>query len=167
MANYNCRICKSKQRLEIEESLGNGLEFREVAKKFSDNFDCDLHLLEQSLATHYKKHTSKDGSAELTSQDLELLDRFERGELGFDEMQRQLAVRAFAKILKNPDSIHIRDWLQSELLKIKQQEIADKSSKAMELVNRMFAGCLPPEICPDCGKRLWGDTRTQTSVFEA
>lgn len=151
MANYNCRICKSKKRIEIEKALGEGREFREVAKTFLNKFDCGLHLLEQSLATHFKKHISKNDSNELTPQELELLERFEKGELGFDEMQRQLAVRAFAKILKNPDSIQIRDWLQSELLKIKQQELADRNNFATELMNRMFSGHLPPKNCIKCG----------------
>lgn len=165
MAHYNCRVCKSKDRIEIEKALSSGQEFREVAKTFLNQFDCSLHLLEQSLATHFKKHISKNDSTELNPQELELLERFEKGELGFDEMQRQLAVRAFAKILKNPDSIQIRDWLQSELLKIKQQELAERNNWATELMHRMFSGHLPPKKCVKCGHSFIQETPESQSLL--
>lgn len=152
MVNLNCRICRSKLKKEIEEAISHGQEFRDVAKQYLDSFDCDLHLLEQSIAGHFKKHlNSKSSSNELTSEDLILLERFKKGEVDFDEASRIIATKVFEKILSNPGSIQVRDWLQSELLKIKRQELADRNTWSMELINRIFAGQLPPKNCTECG----------------
>ena len=153
MANYNCRICKSKVKKDIERAISEGKSFRDVAKHYLDKFDCDLHLLEQSIATHIKKHYSNTGSnsSELTPEDLELLERFKKGEVEFDEASRVIATIAFEKILATPGSIQVRDWLQSELVKIKRQELSEKNNWAMEMINRMFMGKLPPRNCTKCG----------------
>jgi|Napbiome12C3dose_1001474.scaffolds.fasta_scaffold00001_77 hypothetical protein len=161
MANYNCRVCKSINKIEIEKNLSEGLEFREVAKKYLNEFDCGLHLLEQSLATHYKKHLNGIYSNELTPEDLELIERFKKGEVEFDEASRIIAAKAFEKILRNPGSIQVRDWLQSELIMIKKKELADQNNYATELMNRMFGGYLPPKNCAKCGNPFIQDNETK------
>ena len=67
---------------------------------------------------------------------------------------RVIAAKAFEKLLKFPDSASFTNFIQSEMLNIKRQELTDKNTWAMELVNRMFAGALPPRICPHCGFEL-------------
>lgn len=155
MANYNCRICKSKKRIEVEKALGEGQEFREVAKTFLDRFDCNLHLLEQSLASHYRKHlTNNIESRELTQAEQELLKRFERGDVDLEEASRVVASRVFEKILRNPDQLKYIDFFRTELLKIKEQESTNRNNWATELMNRMFSGHLPPRNCPKCGYEI-------------
>lgn len=159
MANYHCRVCKSKVKKDVEQAISEGQSFRDVAKHYLDKFDCDLHLLEQSIAVHIKKHLNNSShSTELTQEDIELLERFRKGHLSFGEMQRELAARAFAKILKSPDSIHIRDWLQSEMIKIKRSELGERTRALEEAVSKLFGGHLP-EKCSNCGYPLWESSK--------
>ena len=143
MTHYACRICNSEVREVIEELLGQNFQYRVIANKFLFTFDCDLHLLEQSIANH-RKHIRKA----LTHQEQELLKKLEKGEVGIDEMSRIVAVKVFKKMLKNPDDFRFIDFFRTELLKI----------KAEELLMRVFAGNPPPLICPHCKKPTVSDS---------
>lgn len=151
MTNFNCRICKSKRRKEIEQEVGEGKPFREVAIQYLNSFGVDLHLLEQSIATHQKKHLTKNNFHKLTQEELKLLDRFKKGEVSLEEASRVVAVKVFEKMLRNPEDVRFVDFFRSELLKIKHQEVEDRNVHAMEVINRLFAGQLPPRHCPSCG----------------
>lgn len=154
MTNLNCRVCRSKLRKKIEDLIFQGQGFRDVAKQYLGNFDCDLHLLEQSIATHQKKHIDQihtNHQNELSEEEIDLLLRFKEGKVTLDEASRIVATKVFEKILKNPEDVKFIDFFRAELLKIKQQEVTDRNSWAMELVNRMFAGELPPRNCTKCG----------------
>jgi len=163
MGRIQCRICNSED--SVKEPIGcellSGKSYRNIAKQFLDFFDCDLHSLEQSIAKHYKNHLSKSNEVLLTSEDTELLRRFREGSVDFDEASRIIATKAFERILRNPSSVQVRDWLQSELIRIKKQEMDDKNNWAMELINRMFAGALPPKNCVNCGHPFIEETKTK------
>lgn len=92
------------------------------------------------------------GDNELTDDDIALLEKFKNRELGFDEMHRELAIRAFKKILLDPKAIKVRDWLQSELVKIKKDENTKQADAMKNLFDGFFSGLMPQEICPHCGK---------------
>lgn len=149
MSHYICRICNSDSREEIEQLLNQRLQYREIAKTYLDSFDCDLHLLEQSIAGH-KKHIPK----KLTQQEDELLGKLEKGEVGIDEMSRIVAVKVFDKMLKNPDDFRFIDFFRTELLKLKAEENKVKDDWSKEIIARMFSGHLPPRECPHCGKNV-------------
>lgn len=158
MNSYNCRVCRSEYREQIEEALNSGGRFRDTAREYTGHFDCDLHLLEQSLATHQKKHIDQNIPKELTSEEVNFLNRLEEGRVTLEEASRIVATKVFEKILKNPDDVRFIDFFRSELLKIKQQETNYKENYAMEMINRLFAGNLPPRECPNCGAKLFNVT---------
>lgn len=151
MTHYTCRICKSEKRKEIEQLIKEKAVIREIANKYLMFFDCDLHLLEQSIANH-RKHIPR----ELTQDEEELLERFAKGDVDIDEMSRIVAVRVFKKILANPDDVKFIDFFRAELLRMKQEEAKNSDSWGKELVFRLFAGMLPPRECPNCGAYIWG-----------
>lgn len=154
MAHYKCRICKSESRQEIDKSLLTKEPYRNIAKKFIDGFDCDLHLLEQSISNH-SKHLSRASLHELTDGELSFLNRLKNGDATTSEINRMVAVKVFEKILRYPDDLRFVDFFRSELLALKKQELESKNSWAEELVGRTFAGMLPPPNCPSCGERAF------------
>jgi hypothetical protein len=147
--HYACRICNSEHKKVIEDLLSKKIRYRDIARKFINGFDCDLHLLEQSIASH-KNHIEK----ELSDEEIKLLDRIKNGEIELNEISRIVAAKVFEKMLKNPNDWHYLDFFRIELLKIKQEETQLKENWAKELVNRMFMGKLPPQYCPKCGYNL-------------
>lgn len=150
-----CRICFSKNKEDIENLLLKGeLTKRDIAKQYLNSFECNLHLLEQSVATH-KDHMGKP----LSREDRELLDRFGRGEVSLEETSRIVASKAFERMFKHPDSGRFIDFFRMELLKLKLQENKKKDNWGKDLLSRLFVnGKLPPKYCPHCGKLLVEDT---------
>ena len=152
-----CRICNQDDEIRnaIEKELVGGKPYREVSKQFINFFKCDLHSLEQSIAKHYKKHLSSNiQTNNLSNEEVDLLKRFREGSVDFEEASRIIATKVLEKILQNPGTVQVRDWLQSELIRIKKQELDAKNNYAMELINRLFAGNLPPQNCPQCGHEV-------------
>jgi len=91
---------------------------------------------------------------ELTWKEKKLINDIAKGTVDMEVASRVIASKAFEKLLKFPDSASFTNFIQTELLKLKKQEITDKNTWAMELVNRMFNGELPPRVCPKCGEVL-------------
>lgn len=91
---------------------------------------------------------------ELTWKEKKLIKDIAEGTVDMEQASRVIASKAFEKLLKFPDSASFTSFIQSELLKLKKQELTDKNTWAMELVNRMFNGELPPRVCPHCGTVL-------------
>lgn len=150
MAHQTCRICRCDEevRNKIEEGLVlEGKKFREVAKEWQGYFLIDLHLLEQSIGTHYKKHLDPRIKAE----DLELLRRFEEGAADSDEMLNKLSAKMFEGILRNQESVKMSDWLRLEKLKIRKEKLGEKENFALDFTKRLFAGHLPAKNCIKCG----------------
>jgi len=90
----------------------------------------------------------------LTPKEKKLILDISEGKVDLESASRVIASKAFEKLLKYPDSASFTSFIQSELLKLKRQELTDKNTWAMELVNRMFNGELPPRVCPGCGLTL-------------
>ncbi len=152
--HYKCRICRSESRQEIDKSLLSKEPYRDIAKRLIDSFDCNLHLLEQSIASH-RKHLSQTSSHELTEEEVSFLNRLKSGDATTAEINRMVAVKVFEKILRYPDDLRFVDFFRSELLALKKQELESKNSWAEELVGRMFAGMLLPLNCSSCGYVLF------------
>ena len=100
------------------------------------------------------KEMEKKVEGELSDEELKLLERFRNGDMGFNEMQKEVAIRVFEKILKNPESIKVKDWLQSELVKIKKEESQAKIGALETFVRKLFSGNLPTH-CTKCGSALF------------
>lgn len=90
----------------------------------------------------------------LTVKEKQLISDIAEGKVDLETASRVIASKAFEKLLKFPDSASFTSFIQAELLKLKRQELNDKNTWAMELINRMFNGELPPRVCPVCGEVL-------------
>lgn len=91
----------------------------------------------------------------LSPDEIALLGKLERGEVGLEEVSRVVARQALERFLKYPDDKNqLADLFRTEMLRIKQQEVQDRSNWAMEFVNRMFMGKLPTH-CEKCGNPLF------------
>lgn len=82
------------------------------------------------------------------------LEDLKSGKKDISEISRLVAVRVFEKMLKYPDDFKFYDFYQAQLLQLKKEEQQNKTSIAMELINRLFAGQLPPTHCPKCGTEI-------------
>lgn len=91
-------------------------------------------------------------NGELTDEEIQLLEDFKNGTVGYDRVQKELAARVFKKILTNPEAISVRDWLQSELVKLKQDETTKQRDALVKFINALFGGFIPSIVCPHCKK---------------
>jgi hypothetical protein len=110
---------------------------------------------EPSFYSKDGKWVFKKKAIKLTEKEKDLLKRLGEGKATFDEVSKMVAVKVFEKMLKNPDDFKFYDFYQTELLQIKKQEVEDRNTWAMEIINRFFMGKLPPQICPKCGTKLY------------
>jgi len=101
-----------------------------------------------------KKLQVQDEPRELTEDEMELLEGLRNGSTDFDKVQREVAARAFEKILRDPKALKVKDWLTSELIKIKKEESNAKIGAMEVFVRKMFSGTLP-NICPHCGHPIF------------
>lgn len=98
--------------------------------------------------------------------ELELLEKLKKGEVELDEVRRLVASKVFEKMLKYPDDFKFIDFFRTELLDLKRREVETKQNWAMEIVGRMFAGQLPPQICPGCGLNLVPQLKAEALKLE-
>ena len=90
----------------------------------------------------------------LSESEKEFLEDLRTGKKDISEISRLVAVKVFEKMLKYPDDFKFYDFYQSQLLKLKQEEAKSKNTLAMELINRLFNGRLPPTHCPNCNTEI-------------
>ncbi len=160
---YSCKICRSEHQEAIEALLEKKMTYRSIAKRFVEAFHIDLHLLEQSIGTHHKRHIKQ----KLSKDDLDFLDRLSRGEVSLDETSRMVAVKVFRRMLENPDDVRFIDFFRTELLRMKHEEIREKELWGKEIIARFFlGGKLPPKYCPHCGEPTLSDTLKPGSLVE-
>jgi|SRR3989344_2539883 len=122
MSHYTCRICNSDERKAIEARLSQKVPYRTVALEFMIAFECDLHLLEQSIGNHAKKHLPK----ELTKEEQALLERVKKGEVSRDEMQIFIATRAFENAMRNPERLSFNHFIKLQQLKMRKEKMETK-----------------------------------------
>lgn len=106
----------------------------------------------QELAKRKKLVAVAADDAGLQPAEMQLLEDFKNGKVGYDRIQKELASRVFEKILRNPESVNVRDWLQSELVKLKQDETTKQKDALEKFVNSLFGGFIPSIYCPNCHK---------------
>ena len=113
---------------------------------------------EEGLARHIAAseamRSDKKKPKELNKEEKHFLDRLEKGEASLSDASRFVAVRVFKRMLEHPDDIKFIDFFRTELLKLKSEENKIKDNWSKEIVMRMFAGKLPPQLCPHCGGRI-------------
>jgi len=104
--------------------LKKGRKFRDVAIEFVDFFGIDLHLLEQSIGTHFKRHYIEPH--ELTDKEIDFLERVKSGTATQEEQARIIATKAFEKALLHPETVKISDLLKLEAFKLRKQKAQEK-----------------------------------------
>lgn len=119
-----CRICRSTLELreEIEKLFYQKLKFREIARKYQDVFLIDLHLLEQSVGSHCKRHLPR----QLTLEEEEFLKRVGTGQASFEEMSNIVEKRVFENMIRNPKKAKFSDYLRLEGLRKKRERLNQK-----------------------------------------
>src|SRR3990172_9118005 len=90
----------------------------------------------------------------LSDEEKVFLEDLKSGKKDISEISRMVAVKVFEKMLRFPDDFKFYDFYQAQLLQLKQEEAKSKNTIAMELINRLFAGKLPPTHCPNCGTEI-------------
>lgn len=139
-----------------------------VAKPFADFSRMDV--IHDKPRTVVRKGDKNEEESELTAQEVALIEGLRSGSTSFDTVQREVAARAFEKILKNPSSLKVKDWLQSELIKIKKEESQAKIGAMEVFLRKMFSGNLPTH-CAKCGTPLFqegqllNESNTNPDIF--
>ena len=99
-----------------------------------------------------------DGGLALTDAESEFLERYKKGEIGFEEVQREFAYRVLKKVMQNPELLKVNDWLKSEIIKIQREELSMKKEQ-MEMSWAMLFGKFQfTRFCPHCGHDLFPDS---------
>lgn len=122
-------------------------------KKYVISQKGEMKAITQGTGRPYQFGKQKEEKKEkkLSTEEIELLDRLGKGTVGIEEMSNLIAVRVFEKMLKYPDDFRFLDFFRAQLLKLKEQESKNKEKWGNELLSKMFAGKLPPPVCPTCG----------------
>lgn len=140
--------------------------YEEVAEAFADRFGMDASQLNARLPVWNRQFGlrkpkvleppagNKPGEKDLTDEEKEFLRKFQNGEISFEQAQHQLAYRVLEKILRNPDLLKVADWLKSEVIKIKREELSMKKEYMERSWGMLFGGFLIPKLCPKCGHDL-------------
>jgi len=142
------------------EILAYAIEFggTDAANKYFEesgftNKDSFYAKILRELGSKKKLKVSAESlNGELTEEESQLLEDFKNGTVGYDRIQKELATRVFKKILMNPEAVNVRDWLQSELVKLKQDETTKQRDALAKFINALFGGFIPSIICPHCKK---------------
>jgi hypothetical protein len=100
------------------------------------------------------KKLAKEESLELTVDETQFLDDFRVGKVTFEAVQREFAFRVMKKIFSNPKLLRAADWLKSELIKIKREELSLKQVEMEANWVKLFGGFMPPKVCPQCGHEI-------------
>lgn len=99
-------------------------------------------------------HSKERKPQKLSKEEKIFLEELKSGKKDISEISRLVAVKVFEKMLKYPDDFKFYDFYQAQLLQLKQEEQKSKNTIAQELINRLFAGKLPPTHCPKCGTEI-------------
>lgn len=118
MFHGGCRVCISEYKKEIEKLLSQKVRFREIARRYQNVFGISLSKLEQSIGNHRKKHFK-----ELAKEERELLERYEKGEVNVEEIQRFVAARALENMLMNPHRLKFNDVIKMQQLLMKKDKV--------------------------------------------
>ncbi len=155
MPNFFDKLKKTNPVLhnQIIDSMKTG-SIRSTAYRFAPILGMKPDSLKMTLQRNNKKLGIKNPPSELSKTEVDFLERFKRGEVQFEEAQRELAYRVFKKILEEPEQLKAADWLRSELVKIKREEISMKKEQMDLAWTMIFGSFMIPKVCPHCGGDL-------------
>ena len=136
-----------------------------TARKYHERANMSLQAFYRQLGINFggkkvkPKFNSKGKQIRTLTEEEELfLKKLEKGEVSLAEASKLVAAKVFRKMLEYPDDVKFIDFFRTELLKLKESENKVKETWSKEIIARMFAGHLPPQICPHCGKSTVKDS---------
>lgn len=109
----------------------------------------------QGIAKTFDNSKKEKKPQKLSQEEKDFLADLRSGKKDISEISRLVAVKVFEKMLKYPDDFKFYDFYQAQLLQLKKEEQDNKNTIAMELINRLFNGQLPPTHCPKCGAEIF------------
>lgn len=156
---YNKLPQEQKEKIEAFAKKYNIYKASQKFCKEAGMAENSLYRTLRKRLDHTPVHASKQGynfkrATKLTDEEKEFLKDLREGTKGVEDIARLVAVKVFEKMLKYPDDFKFYDFYQAQMLKLKKEEQANKNTLAMELINRMFGGQLPPTHCPNCGTEV-------------
>lgn len=131
-----------------------------TARKYHERANMSLQAFYRQLQLNYgegkkvkpKFNLKGKEIRTLTEEEEIFLTKLGKGEVSLAEASKLVAAKVFRKMLENPDDVKFIDFFRTELLKQKESENKVKETWSKEIIARMFAGHLPPPLCPHCGK---------------
>lgn len=155
-------------KLEDEELKKNifadlrALGAKETADRYFEILGKKKVNLYQTLLREYNALGFRPGTEPevvLSEIDEKLLEDYAEGKIGFDQIQKEMAVRMFKKVLSGKTDIKVADWLRSESVKMRK-DATEKQKESMEIfIDTLFSGIIPSPICPHCGEHTSVDLR--------
>jgi hypothetical protein len=83
------------------------------------------------------------------------LDKYRKGEIGFEQVQREFAYMVLKKVMQNPELLKVNDWLKSEVIKIQREELSMKKEEMERSWALLFGSFHIDKFCPHCGHDLF------------
>lgn len=132
-----------------------------TASKHFKNLGFSEVNLYQALLREYKKLQEKgtvnianptQPKGQLTEDEEKILQDYKDGKIGYEQMHRYLSARAMEQILRGDTDIKLSDWLRSEQIKIKKDQLDEQKDAMTIFIDSFFSGFLPSAICPHCGE---------------
>lgn len=131
-------------------------------KWMSDDFD--LEMLEvpkvkkiSAVATQQPAKIipiAGDGLS-LTEEESQFLEKYRKGDISFEQVQREFAYRVLKKVMQNPELLKVNDWLKSEIIKIQREELSMKKEQMEMSWALLFGNFHIDRFCPHCGHDLF------------
>lgn len=129
-----------------------------------DSEPFDMEMLEipkkPKLVSVVKKETGvipiqPPGSLALNDEEAIFLEKYRKGEIGFEQVQREFAYRVVKKVMQNPELLKVNDWLKSEIIKIQREELSMKKEQMERSWALLFGAFTIQKFCPHCGHDLF------------
>lgn len=95
------------------------------------------------------------GSLALNDDEAKFLESYRKGEIGFEQVQREFAYRVLQKVMQNPELLKVNDWLKSEVIKIQREELSMKKEQMERSWALLFGSFHIEKFCPHCGHDLF------------
>jgi len=99
--------------------------------------------------------TQPPGSLALNDDEAKFLEDYRKGNIGFEQVQREFAYMVLKKVMQNPELLKVNDWLRSEVIKIQREELSMKKEEMERSWALLFGSFHIEKFCPHCGHDLF------------
>jgi hypothetical protein len=128
------------------------LEMLEMPKKIKPK---DVPAVKVGLDKPASTVPALPDSLALSEDESQFLEKYRKGEIGFEQVQREFAYRVLKKVMQNPELLKVNDWLKSEVIKIQREELSMKKEEMERSWALLFGSFHIDKFCPHCGHDLF------------